>query len=360
MSEKDISKKEVNKSGKKKIDSGLIIISTFLLLAITALLVVFIKAKGVKNMPLSSNENYQYYYAMIVDDRNSDFYRMVYEGALEAAKENGIYVELFGDNLSQNYSISELMELAIASRVDGIILTADDSDEINAIIKEAVNEGIQVVTLFSDCTNSKRCSFVGVGSYNLGRTYGGKVIELAAKRLENAPGETVKVDILIDNDSADSGQVIMISGIQDTIAISEYGENIVINAVPVDASNSFSVESSIRNILINADNELPDIIICPNEVDTTSMYQAVVDYNKVGQVDILGYFDSDIILKAVDRDIINATVTIDTRQMGAFCIEALNEYKEHGYTSQYFTADITLIDKNNIKKYMEGDLSDEN
>jgi len=360
MSMKKSADKEKNKTSRKSLDIGLILIITMLLVAITALIFVFVKSKGVQNTQLSLSEEYKYYYAMIVDDRDSDFYKMVYEGALEKAKEDGIYVELFGDNLSQDYSKEDLMELAIASKVDGIILAADESEEIIALIRESVNEGIQVVTLFSDSSNSKRCSFVGVGSYNLGRAYGNKIVELASEKLQVEPGKQIRVDVMFDNNSEDSGQAIMISGIQDTVANSNEGEKIVINAVSIDSSNAFSVEGSIRNILINSVDVLPDIVVCPNEIDTTSMYQAVVDYNKVGQISILGYFDSDIILKAIDRNIINATVTIDTKQMGSFCIEALNEYRENGTTSQYFTADIAIIDKNNVWEYMKGDLSDEN
>lgn len=85
-----------------------------------------------------------------------------------------------------------------------------------------------------------------------------------------------------------------------------------------------------------------------------------MDYNKVGQVNILGYYDSDTIINAIDRNVIYATVAIDTEQMGRFCIDALQEYHELGYTSQYFTADIRLIQKDNVQEYLEkGDSADE-
>ena len=46
---------------------------------------------------------------------------------------------------------------------------------------------------------------------------------------------------------------------------------------------------------------------------------------------------------------------IDTAQMGAFCIDALQEYHDLGYTSQYFTADISLITKENVDEYLRGE-----
>jgi ribose transport system substrate-binding protein len=126
----------------------------------------------------------------------------------------------------------------------------------------------------------------------------------------------------------------------------------------VDDTNAFSVEESIRDIFMEQD--VPDIMICLNELTTTCVYQAVVDYNKVGDVSILGFYDSDTIVKAIDRNVIYATIAIDTQQMGSFCIDALTEYYELGYTSQYFTADIRLINKDNVSEYLEkGEDSDE-
>ena len=75
------------------------------------------------------------------------------------------------------------MQVAIASGVDGIIVTADESEEMTALIDRAMSEGIPVVTLYGDNTQSVRCSFVGVGSYNLGREYGRQVVKIVQERL---------------------------------------------------------------------------------------------------------------------------------------------------------------------------------
>ena len=36
-----------------------------------------------------------------------------------------------------------------------------------------------------------------------------------------------------------------------------------------------------------------------------------------------------------------------------FCVDALQEYYRFGYTSQYFTADVTIIDQNNVGEYLQ-------
>lgn len=61
----------------------------------------------------------------------------------------------------------------------------------------------------------------------------------------------------------------------------------------------------------------------------------MVDYNIVGQVYILGFYTSDTILQAVDKNIISATIAVDYRDMGSRCVDALNEYLDTGYVNDF-------------------------
>lgn len=297
---------------------------------------------------------YEQYYMMITGDRNSSLWQSVYQGAYEAGLEQNSYVDLLDEDFSGKYSREDLMRIAIASKADGIIVAADESEEMTELIDEAVAGGIPVVTLYGDNTQSGRVSFVGIGSYDLGREYGRQVLNIAG----DMEHELLRVMVLVNAYAQDTVQNIIYSGIQETIE-NEKAEDMEIEMsfFSVDDTNAFSVEESIRDIFMEG--ELPDIIICLNELNTTCVYQAVVDYNKVGQVNILGYYDSYTIINAIDRNVIYATVSIDTMQMGQFCVEALTEYNTYGNTSQYFTADIALIDKDNVALYLEGDAEDE-
>ena len=302
-------------------------------------------------------DSYDKYYVMITKDRKSSFWQSVYQGAYRRGLEENAYVDLLGENLSENYSREDLMRIAISSGVDGIFVESDESGELTELIDEAVDRDIPVVTLYGDNTHSKRCSFVGVGSYNLGREYGRQVLKIA--RENTWENRVIWVAIVMNAYAMDTGQNIISSGIQDAIEQEKTeATDFSVSYITVDDTNTFSVEESIRDIFM--EERLPDIIICLNELNTTCVYQAVVDYNQVGQISILGYYDSDTIINAIDRNVVNATISIDTEQMGGFCVEALTEYYLLGNTSQYFTADVTLIDKSNVAQYLEGGDEDEN
>lgn len=324
----------------------------------------------------TAGETYDRYYIMITQDDKSAFWQSVYQGACERALQENVYVDWLGNDQFQGYSVEEQMEIAIASGVDGIIVTADESDEMTALIDRAVEENIPVVTLYGDNARSARCSFVGVGGYNLGREYGRQALEIVREKLAGTketqilvrqdtseteemevevgtPQRPIRVTLLVNSYANSLDQNIIYSGIQETMEQDRGETAIELSLQAVDDTNAFSVEESVRDIFM--DEDIPDILICLNELNTTCAYQAVVDYNKVGEVSILGHYISDTILNAIDRNVIYATVNIDTPQMGGFCIDALQEYHDLGYTSQYFTADISLISKDNVDEYLRGE-----
>ena len=301
----------------------------------------------------TAGETYDRYYIMITREGKSAFWQSVYQGACERALEENVYVDWLGSDQLQGYSVEEQMEIAIASGVDGIIVTADENETLRKLIDRAAENGIPVVTLYGDNTQSARCSFVGVGGYNLGREYGRQALKIVQERLADMTERPIRVTLLVNSYANSLDQNIIYSGIQEAIE-QERGDAVIeISLQSVDDTNAFSVEESVRDIFMGGN--VPDILICLNELNTTCAYQAVVDYNKVGVVSILGQYTSDTILNAIDRNVIYATVNIDTPQLGGFCIDALQEYHDLGYTSQYFTADISLITKDNVDEYLRGE-----
>ena len=321
-------------------------------LFLTVVLVIAVFQVYLKSVDREKDEQiYDKYYVMIVEDYRSDFWQEVYNSVYEAGLEKNAYVDLLGDNLSKNYDQYELMEIAVYSKVDGIIVEADESQQMTDLINLAVESGIPVITLYGDNTNSRRSSYVGIGNYDVGREYGRQVLEIAGKNAK-------KVAVLVSAQAGDSSQNIVWSGIQETISQeNKQGASIELTLTAVDDSSTFTVEESIRDLFMQ--DTLPDIIICLNEVNTTCVYQAVIDYNKVSDIDILGYYDNDTILKGIDRNVITATITVDTQQMGRYCIDALTEYEQYGNTNEYFMADITLINKKNVMDFMGGETDDQ-
>ncbi len=284
-------------------------------------------------------KEYQYHYAIISEEEDEPFWEAIYRGALEKGKEEKAYVEEIGDHLSSYYSLRDLMKIAIASRVDGIIVEPGNDKNMEGLINDADEAGIPVITVLKDVSLSKRKSFVGINSYNQGKAYAKQVLELVNKGKH-------KVTILLKSNNMDTGQAIIYSSILGAVN----QKNVEVNTAVVNIQSTFSSEEDIRNIIMDTENP-PDILVCLTAVDTLCAYQAIVDYNRVGKTDIIGYYNSDIILQAIEKKIVNSTMTTDANQMGAYCVKALTEFIQTGRVSDYYSVDICVINTENVSKY---------
>lgn len=293
---------------------------------------------------LDNSREYTRHYALIPDDEDSDLWRDIYSSAQETAEEQGAYVELFGGWTAGDYSQLEYLNIAVSARVDGIIIRPDGTEKMRNAIDKAEEAGIPVVTILDDDTSSARKSFVGINSYQMGTTYGKQVLACVDEN-------TRKVVVLLDQ--AESGKDLIFKELKATVqnAVSaDLQEQIDIQPQTMTAPGTFDAEEVIRDI-INNEETRPDILVCMNETDSVSAYHAMVDYNLVGSIDIIGYYQSDTILDAIEKGTVPMAVTMDTQQIGQRGIEALEEYYNMGYTSNYFSVDLHIITKQNVSAF---------
>jgi ribose transport system substrate-binding protein len=318
------------------------------------LVILFAFYRRIEQIGTDEKETYEIYdrhYAMITDESDSELWDQVYASALEEGKVRGVYVERFGSQLAVDYDRNQLLQMAIQASVDGIIVTGDEDEETVNLIDEAVDQGIPVVTVLRDSTGSRRQCFVGSNSYSIGQEYGRQILKLLTDMSDEK--ENTRVLVLMDESRLDTSQNLILLGIRETLdRETEEKAAVTVDTIPVDNVRSFSSEESIRDIFLDTE-QIPDILVCLNAVYTRCAYQAAVDYNQVGAVQILGYYDSDAILEAVSKNIIDSTITLDTEQMGRLCVQALEEYAETGYTNSYQAVDTHLITSEEAKLLLE-------
>ncbi len=276
------------------------------------------------------------HYAFICEDDQDDFYGAIFEGASKTAAEDGDYLESMGTNLASSLDKYELMELSIDAGVDGIIVEAGESDEMRELIDRADAEGIPVITVGSD--------YVGFGNYDLGVNYGKEL-------LKRATDDEKRVLVLMSPDAEDSSQNIIFQGMRETIERAEASSSFKLETMAVPDTSAFGAEESISALIVRND-KLPDVIICLNEIYTTCVCQALVDYNRVGESVVYGFYENSTILSSISKNIIYATITMNTRQMGSYCIEALKEYEESGYINEYMPVDVRVVTADNIDDYL--------
>lgn len=354
-----MSKEEIQNSTKEKKPAKTnkgnrgILIATVALGVLLAFTVVFsiiffyLRIKDTRKL-LAGEESktYDKYYVLITENSNSDFWKSVYAGASEEAERHNAYVELMGENLEVSLSKEDLLRIAINSNVDGIIIEGDDDRETLELLLQAKAAEIPVVTVSDDNMQSNRISYIGVSSYNMGKEYGNQLTQYVRT---NITDEKCDVLVLMDESFTASSQSIILTAINESVETAGLSEKINLKSQVVSSSKDYAAEEEIRDIFVGENSHAgPDVIICLSEKNTLCVYQTIVDYNKVGQVEIFGYYISPTIRSAIEKDIIRSTIVVDTKQMGRCSVEAMSEYMETGYVSGIYLIDSDLVTKETL------------
>ena len=268
--------------------------------------------------------SYAKHYLMIAGAENTLMWDSIYESASQAAKDADAYLELIEPGHDSNYNQADYLRIGIASQVDGIIL---------------------VVTVLTDDSSSARISFVGLNSYQLGNAYTEQILGLLKEH------ENTQVLLLANSQSKTQETNLIYYQIKkeleekkkdyQTVTISEYN---------IDSSSGFDTEEFVRDIFVSEEN-LPDVLVCMDEVVTECVYQALVDYNQVGNVDVVGFYYSDVILDGISKGIISSAIALDMDEIGRYSVNALEEFSSLGHTSNYYSVGQHVITRSNVGAY---------
>lgn len=294
---------------------------------------------------------YESQYEMIVGSGKNEFWQAIYESAKKTAENHNAYLEFHASDMGTGYNEIDYMEISIAAGVDGIILEFNGEEALKKEIDKAETAGIPVITIMNDAPDSKRQSFVGVNDYQMRQAYGEQVAALMDENTETAL-------ILLDSEKGDFEKSQIYSQISNVVMEQENGENVKIQAQNLMPENKFDIEEAIRTIFQSPEGP-PQILVCMDEVTTECAYQAMIDFNMVGEVKIIGYYVSDTIREAVNKGLIPVTCTLDTEKMGKDCIEALWEYKQEGRVNSYYNVELEFVSKNEIPKAIAADTMEE-
>ena len=285
---------------------------------------------------------YKRCYVLISADR-SDLWNTVYESAAECANEHDAVLDWIGTDAPVEYTVKDCMKIAVSSGADGIILHREAADDLTDLIDEAADKGVPVITVLNDDSDSRRISFVGMNSYQMGEIYAQQVLESLHEGtnrvmlLTSLLGDTQNLSLLYSQ---------MMQVIENG---KEKNQEVILTAHELNTATSFDAEEGIRDIFIKGE-ALPDIIVCMDLTATECVSQALVDYNKVGSVTVIGYYASETVLDAISKGLVQSTLGIDAQEIGKLCVEALDEYWTLGRVSNYFNVGLSMITLDDIRK----------
>lgn len=290
------------------------------------------------------SRSYDRHYLFVSSDE-SQMLQDIYDRTSDACEASGAYLEWCSKGAPENYTAAECIDISIAMKADGIIVYPDGSAGLEEAITRAYKEKIPVVTILRDLSSSGRVSYIGVSNYQKGEMYGGQLLSLMHK------GEK-EVCLLTDaGDTENETQLLYTQMVQAIRNGAPSGKTMALRTERVDSRTDFDAEEVIRDILLGK--ERPDILICQNIVQTECAIQALIEYNLVGDVQVIGYYVTESVLQALRQELIPVTITIDTQTLGEDSVQALDEYRELGRVSSYYNISLSGITPTTVDRYTQ-------
>ncbi len=282
----------------------------------------------------------KYRFMMIAQDMGSTFWQQVRSGAEIAGEEYAAAIEFSGSMIRDEEAALELMNIAIASRVDGIVVYVTDDSNFTPLIDKAVSMGIHVVTIESDDKNSMRHTFVGPNSYTAGY-YGGNLVEEATDGQANAA-------IIIGGNYAcnNDAKISLLKGFDDSALTSPS-----IRYQPFEPSNAgyFAAETVIRQIVI--DHPEINTVVCTDLDDTLEAVQVLIDLNKESDVTVIGYGNTPQIREYIKNSNLYGSVYEDPKETGYQSIKRLVQSITGQNPPSSISTGVFTITRDNLVSY---------
>lgn len=330
-------------------------ITTIYSLAVLLLLLVSACGRAAQNRLASSTPDapdvpVTAHYCLVAENIEDYQWRRLFLSTAREGLKQGVFVEAMNDDLPTDYTKQDLLKAAIACKPDGIFLEGDNTEETAALIDKATQEGIPVITLMADAENSSRICHIESGNYHLGRAYGRQIIQ-AAKEL-NLTGQQ-DVLVIVDDALNRQNRSSAISAMMEVVAAEGEGLSLNVNTETAE-EGVFTSAQAIRIRILSVD-RIPDFIILFSEQDTLNAYQVLVDYNRIGDVTMIGCSSSETILNAVARGAVHSVIVTEEEELAENAIEAMETFRTTGHVSEYIAADTIVIDREVAERMMNED-----
>lgn len=259
--------------------------------------------------------DYKYHFALIGEEKDNDYWRLIEKGAKQGAKENDIFMEYVAPQKADNEQALTLLDRTISSKVDGIIVQGIEGERFVDLVHKSVEQGIPIITVDTDVKSSERQAYVGTDNYNAGQLLGEAL-------LENTSGEQY-VGIVTGRFDA-INQEERIEGFKEKIA-----SHSRVEITETEASNI--TENGAARATYKLLKEYPEItaLIGTSALDGIGMTEGLKDIASNKDVYIATFDLLPETRELIEEDKIDATIAQYPEEMGCEAIEVMMDLQEN-------------------------------
>jgi ribose transport system substrate-binding protein len=250
-------------------------------------------------------------FLVVAPQLDSSFWTEVSRGAREAGGLVDADVEFTAPRRASADELLQLLDMATAAQVDGIITQGVQDDRVAQAIAKAADQGIPVILVGADL-KGHRLAYVGSDNYEAGRR--------AATELLRRTGNQAVVGV-VRGDFGPEEADPRVLGFRDGLAAASG-----VKIIAVEASDMNRTVAGQRALKILSEHPEVTALYCTTALDTVGAAQSVKARGLLGKVLVIGWdvqTDDDYVATGA----IDMVVGQEAAQMGARAVALLEAYR---------------------------------
>ncbi|SDH49002.1 ribose transport system substrate-binding protein [Planococcus glaciei] len=272
---------------------------------------------------------------LVTQEMKTPFWNQVAAGASNEAEKEGVSLEVWGSYGNDQDEFLKQIEIALHSKVDGVIVQGLDTEEFKELTKiKAASYGIPVVTVANDVpvAESLRKTYVGSDQFAAGK-------RLAEQLVDNM-GSEGQVVVLTNSEQAYSQQQ-RLQGMEEVLNVHSGLQVVLVES----GDSTEEVIETTQNVL----NQVPgaDAFIALNANHVGTMMQEISRRSALERFHIYSFDDGADIPALLTQGGLDAVIGQSPEKMGSMSVELimdwLNNEKVPLDPDGYFT-DIRILE----------------
>lgn len=275
--------------------------------------------------------------AVICKGSVHEFWKTVKQGAMDAGEELGLDVTFDAPEDESQVDVQiDMVETAIANRVDAIVLAPLDVERLNASIEEAHREGIPVLTFDSDVTTPVRVATIGTDNLTAGA--------IAGRNAASLMGGEGKVAVISFVEGAQTA-------IERNAGFIEELENNYKDTIEVVGVNFCGGDAEVaKQQAYDFIKKYPDLkcIYGANEGSAVGVAAAVKELGMQDDVIVIGFDSSEQEIAYLDEGIIKGMMVQNPYNMGYLGVRNINKVLDGMKIDEKLDTGATYVSRENL------------
>lgn len=294
---------------------GFIILIGFSLFLLIQMGISAVNIKQFSNEKEASSSTDTLHIIIIAQELDNPFWRLLEQGALEAAKNYTLKIDYMGPERNDVNEQVRMLQKAIASSPDGIVIQGIGNEQYKDLIDSAVGQSIPVITVDADVPESKRIAYIGTNQLEAGKQLGAQIVK-NAKSNDN-------IGVILGSLESEN-QKIRLEGLSEVIALHPN-----INIVAIRSSNISRIKAAEESV--NLLKQYPEIntFVGLSSLDGAGIVDGLQYVNSEFMQNNISVFAFDklpLTLELIENQKIQATVAQQPELMGEKAIHTMMSY----------------------------------